>query len=991
MFASASTSKVVLPSSRSRQESVQSQVSDMAIDEEGDHSIMSNNTTSSGGTKRKANRSNPQVSYAYGAPSDGKQIVKKPRTSKDISADVGSPPLAQSPSPRKVDAATRYKAVRERHQRRQTTPLNGQTGNTESPRRSARLSTAGSQDGAPVPLQERQMAIAAIEEDQAVEEEEEDEEEEKASSMASQQRRQRMMSEGQSRNTHLSSFYLDENRGNSNGNGAEGINGIPTSLLRGAQRPRHEDFSQDMGSASIRSSDIGDSRSHDYAEEERIAEMYEQRRKEASKQSTQTSNWSPTAWLFKSKVAEKKDDEGKGGEEVGETSLDKRRRKARVSEDNRLYRPEGEGQSDVSTDDSMEGRKHSHRKRKGDTKGAARGGRADKKIWGGPGPRRGGKGRSLGGEDTTNGEEEKEQQQCSGEEAGKQESNDQPAHATSALERVMPLKPRNSNVNKKPGHSSGGVSFWAMVLAGLLLLTTLLNMRARQTVTGYKSFSGLTPSGLAPKSLSEASERILYLESAFGALKEYSDKAVKEEVRLASRLGRLETESGKASQLVEAESKRIQSELVKLQIRLEAMRASSHASDVASSTTLRNRLDALEERMKSAERGAAATKQSLEWLEKKLPAEVAVPVHPATGQPSLDAATWEELRKIFIGRDDQAFQRRNQEAIRAITLETVDDKVRSGVVLDRETFVNLLEKELSKVKVDMEQRFNANAGEMQNDILAKVRGQQDMFETSGSWKKTATQDLSQVNIPTKNGSDARQAIMELIQSALELYSQGGIAKKDFALYTSGGRVIPSMTSPTIKIQHRRFFGLLKGRSEEVARPPVIALHQDTAPGMCWPFPGDQGQLGILLARKVIVSDITLEHIATSVSLEDGTTAPRDVEIWAMVERNVDREKLIAYRHAKEQEQQHDISSSSSVDAPASAPPSKYHILLASFTYDIHSPRTKQTFSVPEEIHQLQIPSAIIQVKVTSNHGNKNFTCLYRVRIHGQEWQPEQSQ
>jgi SUN domain-containing protein 1/2 len=394
------------------------------------------------------------------------------------------------------------------------------------------------------------------------------------------------------------------------------------------------------------------------------------------------------------------------------------------------------------------------------------------------------------------------------------------------------------------------------------------------------------------------------------------------------------------------------------------------------------RLQEASEQAKSAEKLAAATRQSLEWLEKKLPSQVAVPVHPATGKPSLDAATWEELRKIFIGRDDIEFERRNQEAIRAISLEMVEDKVRTGAVIGRDSFVELLESELQKVKADMEDRFNANAGDMQNEILAKIRAQQDMFEKSGSWKKSekaSTQDVSQVNIPTKDGSDARQAIMDLIEAALEVYSADRIARRDFALYSAGARVIPSLTSPTYKLQSKSFFGF-GGRKQETARPPVLALHHDTTPGMCWAFDGDDGQLGIGLARKVIVSDITLEHVASSISLEAGSSAPRDVAVWALVERREDRKRLAAHRQALQQSS--DLNGEVS---PAPAPPSQNHLLLASFTYDITSPRTIQTFSVSNEAKSLQIPTSIIQVRVSSNYGNKDFTCLYRVRVHGKEW------
>ena len=55
------------------------------------------------------------------------------------------------------------------------------------------------------------------------------------------------------------------------------------------------------------------------------------------------------------------------------------------------------------------------------------------------------------------------------------------------------------------------------------------------------------------------------------------------------------------------------------------------------------------------------------------------------------------------------------------------------------------------------------------------------------------------------------------------------------------------------------------------------------------------------------------------------------------------------------------------------------------TYDAYASRAVQTFPISNEARSLDIPVAAIQVRVHSNHGNGEFTCLYRVRVHGREW------
>lgn len=98
---------------------------------------------------------------------------------------------------------------------------------------------------------------------------------------------------------------------------------------------------------------------------------------------------------------------------------------------------------------------------------------------------------------------------------------------------------------------------------------------------------------------------------------------------------------------------------------------------------------------------------------------------------------------------------------------------------------------------------------------------------------------------------------------------------DFALYSAGGRVIPSITSDTFEQPIPRWGGLLKPKVI-LGRPPATALVPDVNVGNCWPFAGAKGQLGIKLARRVHVSDITIEHAAREVSF-DMAAAPRDIE------------------------------------------------------------------------------------------------------------------
>lgn len=54
-----------------------------------------------------------------------------------------------------------------------------------------------------------------------------------------------------------------------------------------------------------------------------------------------------------------------------------------------------------------------------------------------------------------------------------------------------------------------------------------------------------------------------------------------------------------------------------------------------------------------------------------------------------------------------------------------------------------------------------------------------------------------------------------------------------------------------------------------------------------------------------------------------------------------------------------------------------HVLLGKFQYDIEGP-TIQIFPVEERQQSFQY----VEFRVHSNHGNEDYTCVYRLRVHG---------
>jgi SUN domain-containing protein 1/2 len=265
------------------------------------------------------------------------------------------------------------------------------------------------------------------------------------------------------------------------------------------------------------------------------------------------------------------------------------------------------------------------------------------------------------------------------------------------------------------------------------------------------------------------------------------------------------------------------------------------------------------------------------------------------------------------------------------------------------------------------------------------------------WNKLAAGSTTAgLTIKSADGEDVTALIGHLVDTAVSKYGKDALARPDFAMHSAGARIVPSLTSPTFEMSPQTMrgmiVGLLTGNGYAIGRPPITALHHELHNGYCWPFAGSKGQLGVALAAPTIISDVTIDHVAKEVAF-DMRSAPREMEVWGMVEGRDNIARVREWQKAKERQLAEARTRAAEAGVPLEAeeipvyprtlPKSPQYVRIASFSYDIHSPNNIQTFPVSQEIHDLGVDFGIVVLVVKSNWGRTEFTCLYRLRVHGQ--------
>jgi len=163
---------------------------------------------------------------------------------------------------------------------------------------------------------------------------------------------------------------------------------------------------------------------------------------------------------------------------------------------------------------------------------------------------------------------------------------------------------------------------------------------------------------------------------------------------------------------------------------------------------------------------------------------------------------------------------------------------------------------------------------------------------------------------------------------------------DYASAKHGARIISAHYTPYQSVSLlRQLIG--------TAPPnlPEAMLDASMEPGHCWLFAGDKASAVIQLAHPVYPSHFTFEHLPYNlhVNSEKAGAAPKDFSVFGLAEG--DKRALLGH---------------------------------GTYAFDIESDPLQ---SYPVET-TLSYPITSVLLQINSNHGNNEYTCVYRFRVHG---------
>ncbi|GJU31128.1 SUN domain-containing protein 1-like protein [Tanacetum coccineum] len=180
---------------------------------------------------------------------------------------------------------------------------------------------------------------------------------------------------------------------------------------------------------------------------------------------------------------------------------------------------------------------------------------------------------------------------------------------------------------------------------------------------------------------------------------------------------------------------------------------------------------------------------------------------------------------------------------------------------------------------------------------------------------------------------------DIVEKEIQKHAADGLGLVDYAAASGGAMVVEHSDTNS-------GMGIFLYRNRVSSNAVKMLQPSFGEPGQCFPLKGGNGFVQVKLRTAIIPVAITLEHVAKSVAF-DRSSAPKDCRVFGWLSNKGTMQRQ----------------------------------LLTEFVYDLEKSNV-QTFNALD----MGVSSIIdtIRLEFTSNHGNPTHTCIYRLRVHGQE-------
>lgn len=202
------------------------------------------------------------------------------------------------------------------------------------------------------------------------------------------------------------------------------------------------------------------------------------------------------------------------------------------------------------------------------------------------------------------------------------------------------------------------------------------------------------------------------------------------------------------------------------------------------------------------------------------------------------------------------------------------------------------------------------------------------------------------HISTLNTIHALVLELQKIKDSTSLGGHRHRERTDYALSTAGAQILSTGRTKVMLTplpQWMSVFGL-SGISKLFVNGAHRVIQPSNEPGECFAFSG-HGEVIIKLIKAISIDAVTVEHIPPNIS-PDGhiLSAPSLFSVYGM--------------------------------ETANEPHNPYH--LGTFKYDIELKQSRQEFQVAN----INKSFSIVKLEFAPNPSPLNYTCIYRIRVHG---------